>query len=78
MMDLGLKAQSENNLPHAAAYFKEAFHINPYSIDPLERIIKLNNANQKSSDNYGIERLLALQLLDCSITKLHIKQTGFS
>lgn len=54
MMDLGLKAQSENNLPHATAYFKEAFHINPYSIDPLERIIKMNNANQKSADNYAI------------------------
>ena len=26
MMELGLKAQSENNLPHATAYFKEAFH----------------------------------------------------
>lgn len=54
MMDLGLKAQSENNFPHATAYFKEAFHINPYSIDPLERIIKMNNANQKSADNYAI------------------------
>lgn len=54
MMDLGLKAQSENNFPHATAYFKAAFHINPYSIDPLERIIKMNNANQKSADNYAI------------------------
>ncbi|TGG40781.1 MULTISPECIES: energy transducer TonB [Bacteroidales] len=54
MMDLGLKAQSENNLPHATAYFKEAFHINPYSIGPLERIVKMNNANQKSADNYAI------------------------
>lgn len=54
MMDLGLKAQSENNLAHATAYFKEAYHINPYSIDPLERIVKLNNANNKSDLNYAI------------------------
>lgn len=54
MMDLGLKAQSENNLPHATAYFKEAFHINPYSIDPLERIVKMNNANQNSAENYAV------------------------
>ena len=54
MMDLGLKAQSENNLAHATAYFKEAYHINPYSIDPLERIVKLNNANGKSDLNYYI------------------------
>lgn len=54
MMDLGLAAQRENNLVHATAYFKEAFHINPYSIDPLERIIKLNNANNKSDQNYEI------------------------
>lgn len=54
MMDLGLKAQSENNLAHTTAYFKEAYHINPYSIDPLERIVKLNNANGKSDLNYDI------------------------
>ena len=54
MMDLGLAAQKENNLAHATAYFKEAFHINPYSIDPLERIVKLNNANWKSDLNYDI------------------------
>ena len=54
MMDLGLKAQSENNLAHATAYFKEAYHINPYSIDPLERIVNLNNANGKSDLNYAI------------------------
>lgn len=54
IMDLGLKAQSEKNLAHATAYFKEAFHINPYSIDPLERIVKLNNANSKSDLNYAI------------------------
>jgi len=54
MMDLGLKAQSENNLAHATAYFKEAYHINPYSIDPLERIVKLNNVNGKSDLNYAI------------------------
>lgn len=54
MMDLGLKAQSENNLAHATAYFKEAYHINPYSIDPLDRIVKLNNANGKSDLNYAI------------------------
>lgn len=54
MMDLGLKAQQENNVIHATAYFKEAFHINPYSIDPLERIVKMNNANGKSMENYAI------------------------
>ena len=54
MMDLGLKAQQENNVVHATAYFKEAFHINPYSIDPLERIITLNNANGKSQENYAV------------------------
>lgn len=54
MMDLGLKAQQENNLSHATAYFKEAYHINPYSIDPLERIIKMNDDNRKSDLNYGI------------------------
>lgn len=62
MMDLGLKAQSENNLPHATAYFKEAFHINPYSIDPLERITRMNNANGKTTENaviyeFGIDEL---------------------
>lgn len=54
MMDLGLAAQKENNLAHATAYFKEAYHINPYSIDPIERIVKLNNANEKSDLNYDI------------------------
>lgn len=54
MMDLGLTAQKENNLAHATAYFKEAYHINPYSIDPLERIVKLNNTNGKSDLNYDI------------------------
>lgn len=54
MMDLGLQAQKDNNLPHASSYFKEAFHINPYSIDPLERIVKMNDANGKSDLNYGI------------------------
>lgn len=54
MMDWGLKAQQENNLSHATAYFKEAYHINPYSIDPLERIVKLNNTNGKSNLNYEI------------------------
>lgn len=54
MMDLGLAAQKENNLAHATAYFKEAYHINPYSIDPLERIVKLNNANGKYELNYDI------------------------
>lgn len=54
MMDLGLSAERENNLPHATAYFKEAFHINPYSIDPLERIIKMNKANEKSQGDYEI------------------------
>lgn len=54
MMDLGLKAQAEDNLPHSTAYFKEAYHINPYSIDPLERIVKMNNAHDKLSDNYAI------------------------
>lgn len=54
MMDLGIKAQADDNLPHATAYFKEAYHINPYSIDPLERIVKMNNAHDKSSDNYAI------------------------
>ena len=54
MMDLGLAAQKENNIAHATAYFKEAYHINPYSIDPLERIINLNNANNKSDLNYEI------------------------
>ncbi len=54
MMDFGLRAQQENNLPHATAYFKEAYHINPYSIDPLERIIKMNNAYGKSDLNYEI------------------------
>ena len=54
MMDLGLQAQKDNNLPHATSYFKEAFHINPYSIDPLERIVKMNDANGKSDLNYGI------------------------
>lgn len=54
MMNLGLKAQRENNLPHATAYFKEAYHINPYSIDPLERIIKMNNVCGKSDLNYEI------------------------
>lgn len=62
MMDLGLKAQQENNAVHATAYFKEAFHINPYSIDPLERIVKMNNANGKASENaaiyeFGIDEL---------------------
>lgn len=54
MMDLGLAAQKENNLAHATAYFKEAYHINPYSIDPLERIVKMNNTNRKSDLNYDI------------------------
>ena len=54
MMTLGLQAQKDNNLPHATSYFKEAYHINPYSIDPLERIVKLNNANGKSDLNYDI------------------------
>lgn len=54
MMALGLQAQKDNNLPHATSYFKEAYHINPYSIDPLERIVKLNNANGKSDLNYDI------------------------
>lgn len=54
MMDLGLEAQKENNLAHATAYFKEAYHINPYSIDPLERIVKMNNTNGKSDLNYDI------------------------
>lgn len=40
MMDLGLAAQQENNLADATAYFKKAYHINPYSTDPLERIVK--------------------------------------
>lgn len=62
MMDLGLKAQSENNLAHATAYLKEAYHINPYSIDSLERIVKLNNANGTPELNceiyeYGIDGL---------------------
>lgn len=54
MMDLGLQAQKDKNLPHATSYFKEAFHINPYSIDPLERIVKMNDANGKSDLNYGV------------------------
>lgn len=54
MMDLGLKAQAENNLRHATAYFKEAYHINPYSIDPLERIVTMNNAAGESNLNYAI------------------------
>lgn len=54
MIDLGLAAQKENNLAHATAYFKEAYHINPYSIDPLERIVKMNNTNGKSDLNYDI------------------------
>lgn len=54
MMDLGMVAQKENNLAHATAYFKEAYHINPYSIDPLERIVKMNNTNGKSDLNYDI------------------------
>lgn len=62
MMDLGLSAQKENNLAHATAYFKEAFHINPYSIDPIERIVKMNDANGKSELNYetyefGVDQL---------------------
>lgn len=54
MMDLGLATQRENNLAHATAYFKEAYHINPYNIDPLERIVKMNEANGKISDNYAV------------------------
>ena len=37
MMDLGIKSRQENNLPHAIAYFKEAYHINPYSIEQIGR-----------------------------------------
>lgn len=54
MMDLGLASERENNLAHATAYFKEAYHINPYSIDPIERIVKLNAANGKSNIDYEI------------------------
>lgn len=54
MMDLGLAAQRENNLEHATACFKEAYHINPYSIDPLERIVKMNASHGKSDSDYDI------------------------
>lgn len=54
MMDLGLAAERGNNLAHATSYFKEAFHINPYSIDPIERIVRMNDANGKSDLNYEI------------------------
>lgn len=54
MMDLGLAAERDNNLSLATSYFKEAFHINPYSIDPIERIVRMNDANGKSDLNYEI------------------------
>lgn len=54
MMDLGLAAQKENNVAHATAYFKEAYHINPYDIEPIERIIKMNNSSGKGTENYAI------------------------
>ena len=54
MMDLGLAAEKDNNLSHATSYFKEAFHINPYSIDPIERIVRMNDASGKSDLNYEI------------------------
>ena len=62
MMDLGIKARQENNLPHAIAYFKEAYHINPYSIEPIENITALNTAVGKEEDNqtvyeYAIDKL---------------------
>lgn len=63
MMNLGLKAQSENNLPHAKAYFKEAYHINPYSIDPLERIVKMNDEHKLSEENYSVYQFGMDQLL---------------
>lgn len=40
MMDLGLKAQAEINRPHATAYFKEAYHINPIILIRLNRLLK--------------------------------------
>ena len=54
MMDLGIKARQENNLPHAIAYFKEAYHINPYSIEPIENITALNTAVGKEEDNQAV------------------------
>lgn len=51
MMDYGLKAEAEKNYPHARAYFKEAFHINPYDLVPVEKIEAINNAEGKQSDN---------------------------
>ena len=54
MMNLGVKARQENNMPHAIAYFKEAYHINPYSIVPIENITAMNNAVGKDGDNTAI------------------------
>ena len=54
MMDLGIKSRQENNLPHAIAYFKEAYHINPYSIEPIENITAMNTAVGKKGDNQAV------------------------
>lgn len=54
MMDLGIKARQENNMPHAVAYFKEAYHINPYSIIPIENIIAMNAAAGKKDEDFTV------------------------
>lgn len=54
MMDLGIKAQKENNIPHATAYFKEAYHINPYCIVPIDNIIALNASVGKNNEDFTV------------------------
>ena len=69
MMDYGVKAEAEKNYPHARAYFKEAFHINPYDLTPIDKIETINNTDGKQSENLGLYKSAAYELFAFSRSK---------
>lgn len=71
MLDLGEQAMRDNNHKHAIAYFKEAYHINPYNIMPIDNIVAMNTADGKGNENsevydYAIDQLTRWNKLNCT------------